>query len=203
MTRAEVFPVETERLVLRHLDMADIEAVIAYYMAPDAQRYLESRVHDRADVVSVLAAMSRQRWLSRPGDAVICGIERIEDGRLVGQASLRWTDATASQAELRFIIAPDCRNAGLATEAVRAVVDAGFNEFQFHRIFARCAGQNRAAARLLRGLGMRLEAHYREHALYDGEWDEELHFAVLDREWARGPAVRALPVIQPDTRLTA
>ena len=36
---------------------------------------------------------------------------------------------------------------------------------------------------------MRLEAHYREHALFQGEWDEELHFAILDREWGRSPRV--------------
>jgi RimJ/RimL family protein N-acetyltransferase len=39
---------------------------------------------------------------------------------------------------------------------------------------------------------MRLEAHYREHALFQGEWDEELHFAVLDREWSRGSKVREI-----------
>jgi RimJ/RimL family protein N-acetyltransferase len=39
---------------------------------------------------------------------------------------------------------------------------------------------------------MRLEAHYREHALFQGEWDEELHFAILDREWTRGGKVHEL-----------
>jgi RimJ/RimL family protein N-acetyltransferase len=39
---------------------------------------------------------------------------------------------------------------------------------------------------------MRLEAHYREHALFQGDWDEELHFAILDREWRRGEKVKEL-----------
>jgi RimJ/RimL family protein N-acetyltransferase len=203
MTRAEEFPIETERLVLRHLEVKDLDAVMSYFTVPDVQRYLDVRVHDRADVLNALAAMSAQRWLNRPGDAIFCGIERQDDKRLIGQISLRWTDATAAQAELRFIIAPDMRNRGYATEAVKAMVDAGFVQFHFHRVFARCAGQNRASARLLRGLGMRLEAHYREHALYEGEWDEELHFAVLDREWARGSAIKPLPVLPGEQRLTA
>jgi len=46
---------------------------------------------------------------------------------------------------------------------------------------------------LLQQLGMRLEAHYREHALFQGEWDEELHFAILDREWQRSTTVKDLP----------
>ena len=40
---------------------------------------------------------------------------------------------------------------------------------------------------------MRLEAHYREHALFQGEWDEELHFAILDREWLASDKVREFP----------
>ena len=39
---------------------------------------------------------------------------------------------------------------------------------------------------------MRLEAHYREHALFQGEWDEELHFAILSREWQRSGKVEEL-----------
>jgi RimJ/RimL family protein N-acetyltransferase len=54
------------------------------------------------------------------------------------------------------------------------------------------AGDNEASARLLKGLGMRLEAHYREHALFQGEWDEELHFAILSREWLRSDKVQEL-----------
>jgi RimJ/RimL family protein N-acetyltransferase len=32
-------------------------------------------------------------------------------------------------------------------------------------------------------LGMRREAHFREHALIKGRWDDEFVYAVLDREW--------------------
>ena len=72
---------------------------------------------------------------------------------------------------------------------MKAAISFGFDAYNLHRIFARCAGSNLASARLMRGLGLRLEAHYREHALFQGEWDEELHFATLDREWQRGTKV--------------
>jgi len=49
----------------------------------------------------------------------------------------------------------------------------------------RCDGRCHHSIKLLQNLGMRLEAHYREHALFQGEWDEELHFALLEREWLR------------------
>jgi RimJ/RimL family protein N-acetyltransferase len=106
--------------------------------------------------------------------------------------SLRWTDATAAQAEIRFVLSPEFRRQGFAHEAASAMLTFGFDRFRLHRIFARTAGSNHGSAAMLRSLGMRLEAHYREHALFQGEWDEELHFAILDREWQRGSKVKEL-----------
>src|SRR5262249_15583957 len=129
---------------------------------------------------------------SRPGEALTLAIVRKSDGKVIGHVSLRYTDATAAQGELRFAIAPTFRRRGYGTEAVRAAIGLGFDEYRFHRIYARTAGKNEPAARLLKSLGMRLEAHYREHALFQGDWDEELHFAILDREWQRGTKVREI-----------
>jgi RimJ/RimL family protein N-acetyltransferase len=143
-------------------------------------------------VKSALDAMVHQHRLQRPGDAVILAVVRRSDDALIGQTSLRWTDATAGQAELRFIIAPAQRRQGYARETAREMLDIGFERYGLHRIFARCAARNQASAGLLRNLGLRLEAHYREHALFQGEWDEELHFAILDREWLRGSKVKEL-----------
>ena len=137
-------------------------------------------------------AMRKQTRLTRPGDILTLAIVRKNDGAVMGHVSLRWTDATAGQGEIRFAIGPAYRRRGYATEAVKAVMTLAFERFRMHRIFAVTAGQNQASAKLLRSIGMRLEAHYREHALFMGEWDEELHFAVLAREWLRGSKVREL-----------
>lgn len=187
-----ILPIETERLVLRLLDRADIEAVMAYHALPEVQRYLDWKVRDKAEVRRALEAMRSQRGLNRPGDILTLGVERKSDKALIGQVSLRWHDATAGQAELRFMFSPNYRRQGYAREAVRRALTFGFDEFSFHRVFARCDARNQASARLLRGIGMRLEAHYREHALFKGEWDEELHFAILDREWMRSPKVQEI-----------
>jgi RimJ/RimL family protein N-acetyltransferase len=182
-------PIQTDRLALRLFDHSDIEAVAAYHALPEVQRYLDARSRDRFEVQAALKTMCNQVALTRPGDTLSLGVERRSDGTLIGQVSLRWYDATAAQGELRFVFNPLYRRQGYASEAVRAALTLGFGEFGFHRIFARCDARSQASARLLRGLGMRLEAHYREHALFQGEWDEELHFAILDREWQRSPKV--------------
>ncbi|MBN9316079.1 MAG: GNAT family N-acetyltransferase [Devosia sp.] len=186
------FPIETKRLVLRPFLKSDLEAVMQYHALPEVQRYLDWKARDRVEVKSALEAMVQQHRFQRPGDAVILALVRRADNALIGQASLRWVDATAGQAELRFIVGPAQRRQGYAREAVREMLDLGFEQLGLHRVFARCSARNQASANLLRSVGMRLEAHYREHALFQGEWDEELHFAILDREWLRGSKVKEI-----------
>ncbi len=184
--------IETERLALRPFDRTDLDGVSSYYSLPEVQRYLDWKARDRIEVKTALEAMSQQRRLNRPGDTLSLAVARRSDGILIGQVSLRWTDATAGQAELRFVFNPTYQRQGYGTEAVRAALDLGFDRLGFHRVFARVGGDNERSARLLKRIGMRLEAHYREHALFQGEWDEELHFAMLDREWRRGDKVKEL-----------
>jgi RimJ/RimL family protein N-acetyltransferase len=184
--------VNTDRLILRPFAKPDLDEVLSYYSLPDIQRYLDWKARDKSEARSAFDGMRRQTRLTRPGDTLTLGVVRRSDRKVMGHVSLRWTDATAGQAEVRFAIAPVFRREGFGSESVRAVINLGFDDYHFHRIFARTAGRNEASARLLKNLGMRLEAHYREHALFQGEWDEELHFAILDREWRRGAKVHEI-----------
>ncbi len=185
-------PIETERLRLRRFEPTDLDAIMGYYFQDDVKRYLDWKMRDGIDVRAALATMCSQVSLQRPGDVYTLAIQPRSGGPVIGHVSLRWADATAGQGEIRFVINSGYRGRGLATEAVEAMLDLAFRQFQIHRIFARCDARNSRSARLLQRVGMRLEAHYREHALFQGEWDEELHFAMLDREWRRSDKVREL-----------
>jgi RimJ/RimL family protein N-acetyltransferase len=191
MARQELI-IRTEHLVLRPFENNDLEAVAAYCGLPDVQRYLDHHARDRADCKAALESMRKQTRLTRPGDTVTLAIVRTADGAVMGHVSLRWTDATAAQGEMRLILNPVYRRNGYGGEAGRALLSLGFERFRLHRVSARISGDNPASARLLAGLGMRLEAHFKEHALFQGEWDEELHFAILDREWQRGSKVKEI-----------
>jgi RimJ/RimL family protein N-acetyltransferase len=183
---------KTDKLILRPFERSDLDDVLSYYSLPEVQRYLDWKARDKTEAKTAFDAMRKQTRLTRPGDILTLAVVRKTDGAVLGHVSLRWTDATAGQGEIRFAIGPAYRRRGYATEAVKAVMTLAFERFRMHRIFAVTAGQNQASAKLLRSIGMRLEAHYREHALFMGEWDEELHFAVLAREWLRGSKVREL-----------
>ena len=186
-------PIETERLVLRTFERGDLESLNAYLSLPATQRYAVSKARDKNEVARALEVMRSHVSLQRPGDTLTLAMVRKGDKQLIGHVSLHWSDATAGQGEVRFVINPSYSGQGFACEALGALFDLAFEHFRIHRVFARCDGRNHHSIKLMQSMGMRLEAHYREHALFQGEWDEELHFAMLDREWNRPSKVRELP----------
>ncbi|UYO00642.1 MAG: GNAT family N-acetyltransferase [Devosia sp.] len=187
-------PIETDHLILRPFERADCDAVTRYHTLPSVQRYVERPTRYAEDVAAVVGTMRRQTELHRPGDTLSLAMIQKGDRALVGQVCLKWSDATAGQGEVRFAIHPTHSGKGYLTEALTAMFDIAFNHFRVHRLFVRCDGRSHHSIKLMRKLGMRLEAHYREHALFQGEWDEELHFAMLDREWRYDAKVVDMPV---------
>jgi RimJ/RimL family protein N-acetyltransferase len=99
----------------------------------------------------------------------------------VGHISL--TVEPHRQGEIGFIFHPDHQGRGYATEAAAAVLAIAFGAYGLHRVFGRLEARNVASARVLEKLGMRREAHLRENEWIKGEWQSELVYAVLAREW--------------------
>lgn len=186
-------PITTDRLVLRRFQREDVALVSRYHLLPAVQRYLFRPTRYPEDVAAAVEIMRGQVGLQRPGDTLTLAMQRRGDKALLGHVALHWSDATAGQGELLFAIDPAYAGSGFLTEALTAMLNLAFDHFNIHRIFVRCDGRNHHSAKLMQKLGMRLEAHYREHALFQGEWDEELHFAILDREWQASSKVRPLP----------
>src|SRR5262249_37573666 len=108
-----------------------------------------------------------------------------ESGKPVGDVALNWSSAEHRAGEIGFIVDPTRQRRGYATEASRAMLRWAFEDFGLHRVVGRLDARNTASARVLERLGMRLEAHHVENEWVKGEWQSELQYAILRREWDR------------------
>jgi RimJ/RimL family protein N-acetyltransferase len=173
-------PIETERLRLRHLAADDLAAVYAIESRPEVVRWLYWEPRTETEVrESLERRIVRARDHAETG--VTFGAEVIATGDLVGHVSL--TVEPHRQGEIGFSFHPDHQGRGYATEAARAVLGIAFVAYGLHRVFGRLEARNTASARVLEKLGMRREAHLRENEWVKGEWQSELVYAVLAREW--------------------
>jgi len=89
------------------------------------------------------------------------------------------------QGEVGFLFHPQQQGRGYATEAGEALLGLAFDTYALHRVVGRLEPRNVASARVLERLGMRRKAHLLENEWVKGEWQSELVYALLDREWRR------------------
>lgn len=180
-------PIRTGRLLLRAFEPADLDALHDFRGRPDVARYLLAPAQTRAQTAAMLERRIAHPSWEKPGDGV--GAAVVRDGELIGDVSLEWESAEHAMAEIGFVFRPDSGGRGYATEAARAFIDMGFPALGLHRVVGRCDACNDASARVLRRLGMRQEAHFVRNEWIQGEWTDELVFAVLVEEWrAAAPA---------------
>ena len=177
------YPIVTARLLLRPFSRGDVDAVYSYRSRADVSEYLFDRPLTHEDCAEAVRLRAGQIAFSGEGDKVVLAVERRDDSRLIGEVSLIWRSAPDLQAETGYILHPDAQGRGYASEAAQALLAFGFEVMGLHRIYARCDSRNGASERVMQRLGMRKEAHFREHMQVKGRWDEELIYAMLESEW--------------------
>jgi len=177
------YPILTERLRLRPFNRGDVDAVYEYRQREDVARFLFDLPMTRETCAEAVQQRVGQISLYDEGDKIILAVDRRADNRLIGEISLILRSEEWSQGEIGYIFHPEVHGHGFATEAARALLAFGFDEYGMHRIMARCDARNTASSRVMERLGMRREAHFREHMLVKGEWDEEFIYAMLGSEW--------------------
>jgi RimJ/RimL family protein N-acetyltransferase len=176
-------PIETERLLLRPFVAEDFDAVFAMQSRPDVARYLYWDARDEEEVRDALEKKVAGTAIRSEGDAVFLAAVLTSTGELVGDMVLHLLSQEHSTAEIGFIVHPDHQGHGYATEAARPLLKLAFEDVRVHRVIGRVEPRNVGSARVLEKLGMRHEAHLIENEFVKGEWQSELIYAMLDREW--------------------
>lgn len=177
------YPIQTERLVMRPFTRGDVDAVYAYRRREDVARYLFDVALSREECALAVQQRIGQVSFAAEGDKIILAVELAQNGAMIGEVSLIWRSLDARQAEVGWIFDPGYHGQGYATEAANAMLDLAFGPGDIHRVAARCDVRNEASWRLMERIGMRREAHFREHAIFKSQWDEEFIYAILWQEW--------------------
>ena len=150
---------------------------------PAVARYLDWEPMSHQAVVELLERIVPYTAIDDKSDGLRLATIPRGSGELVGDVSMWCEPGNRRQAEIGFVIHPDHQGHGYALEAMSVLVALGFEELGLHRIIGRCDGENAASARLMKRLGMRREAPFREAELIKGKWRDELVYAILAPEW--------------------
>jgi RimJ/RimL family protein N-acetyltransferase len=147
------FPLETERLLIRPMERSDAADLHPVYS--DATTFQFIAREPSADIGETRRRIAeREAHQDRHGFAIWAVCERAE-GRVIGDCGLQLLEG-GPEVEVGYRMARAVRGRGLATEAARACLVAGFDDLGLDRIVAVASPENVASRRVMKKLGMTL-----------------------------------------------
>jgi RimJ/RimL family protein N-acetyltransferase len=175
-----MFTLETERLILRDMQFKDESAFVAISQDKKYQRFYDESDCD-PDKYRQLTALFMAQSKEKPRQSYQLAIEHKQTGEFIGTVCLRLEPN--QQASIGCGLSRQYQGSGLIQEAAFALADYGFKSLGIHRIYAETISENSAAIKLCESLGMKKEAHFREHRFFKNKWWDTIVLAVLHCEW--------------------
>lgn len=166
-------PLRTTRLLLREFTRADLPALVGWSTDARVTRHLlygprDARAAARHldTVIATQASQPRRNWE--------LAITQAASPQPIGACDL--TLNQPDELEVGYLLARAHWGCGYATEALRAIIDAGFSQLGITRIVATTAVENIRSAGVLERAGLCWEGLLRRHARGRGRvWDVNLY----------------------------
>jgi [ribosomal protein S5]-alanine N-acetyltransferase len=171
----------TQRLVLREFRQNDFDAIRDYESHPETHRFEKTIPNDEAieTRLNQIVAWSHEHPRSQYCFAITFQPENI----VRGQVSLSLNISDIREWEIGWKVHYNYWGNGYATEAANCVLAFAFNDLHAHRVVAFCNVQHAASVRVMNKIGMLQDGRLRETRWWNGAWQDEFVYAILDRDW--------------------
>ena len=191
LSRMPIFPmeeIETERLLLRRMEMRDARDLFEYSRDEEVARYVLWEAQKNVSESRAYIKFMLRKY--RAGDPASWCIVRKDESRVVGTIGYMWFQPENNAAEVGYSLARDCWNQGYMAEALRAVLRYSFEEMAINRIEAQHEVGNPASGAVMRKCGMCHEGTLRSRLYNKGRYVDVELFAILRQDYM---GTRALP----------
>lgn len=168
---------ETERLRLRPVTLADAKDMFEYASREDNTYYVFNTHRTLADTQFSIANYFMMSPLGK------YGIELKEEKKLIGTIDLR-VDMKKGKGEIGYILNQNYSKKGYATEAGKKLLEFAFETLELEKIVTSCDARNTSSEAVMKRLGLQLEGRSRHHEIWkNGEWIDLLFYSILKEEY--------------------
>lgn len=168
---------ETERMILRPIKMDDAEDMYAYGSDPEVTRYVTWHAHQSIEETQQFISFLLGKY--EEGAVSQWGIEHKESGRLIGTMGFINWNTKHFKAEVGYALSREFWNRGYTSEAMKAIIDFGWNQMKLVRIEARCMPDNINSARVMEKVGMQYEGLMRKNLYVKGRFHDAKIYAIV------------------------
>lgn len=182
MLKMQKLIINTARLQIRHLKLADLSNFYLYRSNPEITKY------QGFDVMTIQQAEqfikdNSIKYFGKAGEWVQYAIENNATKQLIGDCAIKLDQYDTRIAEIGITISHLEQKKGYAKEALIGVLTFLFQSKEIHRVVETVDAENIASIKLLNSIGFRQEGHFIENIFFKGKWGSEYQYAMLKREW--------------------
>ena len=123
------------------------------------------------------------QWVAQTAQTGCMSLGIELDGELVGVVFHIRPDTVNKQVEVGYWLTKSARGRGVASRAVRAMLDITFRDLGFNRVNIRIAPENTASLALTQRLGLTREGVTRQAWRVGETYYDAVEFGVLAGEW--------------------
>lgn len=163
---------ESRRLILRHLEVGDLDNLFALYRDPEIRKYFPDGTLTYEDTKEELEYFLNGH--PKHPELGLWATILKENNQFIGRCGLLpWTIDGRFEVEVAYLIDKTYWGQGLGTEAAQAVLNYGFETLMLHRLVCLIDDDNSASIRVAEKIGMHFEKK---------GWDEIGPFLLYARE---------------------
>ena len=174
---------ETERLFLRRLDENDVEEVLALRGNPETMKYIPRVLAKTKEDALEHITMIEDKIINNIG--INWGITIKGNSKIIGIIGHYKISAENHRAEIGYMSFPKFNGKGYMSEAIKAVVNYGFENLNLHSIEAIIDPNNIASERVLQKNGFVKEAHILENELWEGKYLDTVIYSLLRKNFKK------------------
>ncbi len=175
------FPeLSSERLLLRKISKKDANEMFILRSDEDVLRYLGRE--PTATIKEVEEFIDSVNKNIEENDSILWGIALHNNPAIVIGTICLWNFKKESfRAEIGYLLHPIHWRKGIMKEAIRCVIDYGFNVLRLHSIEAQLSPDNIASAAVLESTGFTKEGHLKESFYFKGEFGDTAIYSRLNK----------------------
>ena len=150
-----VLPIETERLLIRFVDIDDAYDMYEYASRPEVSKYLLWSPHLNLSATEGYIESLIRRNLK----GLYCdwAIELKETEKMIGTCGYAMIDVSSDIYEIGYVLSPDYQGKGYMTEALNAMLKLNFETLELPSAKLRIINENEPSKRLAERVGFSLE----------------------------------------------
>jgi ribosomal-protein-alanine N-acetyltransferase len=173
------FPnLETERLLLRRLTINDAEEILTLRGNPEIMKFIPRPLAKSKEEALEHIAIIDAKIESNEG--INWAITLKNNSKLIGIIGHYRISTENYRAEIGYMLLPEFHGKGIITEAIKEVVNYGFNQMKLHSIEGIIDPENYASAAVLEKNGFVKEAHLKEAEFYEGKFLDKVIYSILN-----------------------